>query len=406
MHCKRNFFECCFDPDNGTTIFSIIIGVFYFLIPLAVSIVLPEVKMFDQLAMVAAASIFFVWLGSKTPLCDERFRQDAVRIGVSVTLFIAAVWIFFIFFIVITFSTAPAIPVISALSGVDANELSQQRGDFLKGREGVGQVLLYLSTFMNTLIPYTIILMYAAKHRFRHSGAIFFFLYAVSFMQKALFLNLILPLLAFLAMQKRLNAKYVAYFLGGSIFLLVMLTYLSHSGAEEPQVSGGFFTAVYAPSDPVDYFLWRSFAVPIFTAADSLLVHAEQFGGQLLMGATSSFIAGVAGIERINLERFVFEHQFGSWNEIANSNAVFFVDAYVNFGWIGVGIFGFIVGQIFRWFRKSDDFAFKSQWPIFAFILFSAPLLGMLLSNGWLFMVFHALFIRVSNHDANHKTRS
>lgn len=400
MHYKRNFFERCFDPDNGSTVFFILIGIFYILIPLAVSIEVPDVKMFDQLALVAAVSLFFVWLGSKAPLCDMRFKPSAVRVGVSADAFVAGVWILFFLFILITFSTAPAIPVISALSGADANELSQQRGDFLKGREGVGQALLYLSTFMNTLIPYAIILMYVTRHKFRHAGSIFFFFYAISFMQKALFLNLIFPILAFLTMQKRLNGKYVTYFIGGSVFLLVMMTYLSHSGAEDLQDSGGFFTAVYAPSDPVDYFLWRSFAVPIFTAADSLLVHAEQFGGKLLMGATSSFIAGVAGIERINLERFVFEHQFGSWNEIANSNAVFFVDAYVNFGWIGVALFGFFVGQVFRWFRKSEDLAFKSQWPIFAFALFSSPLIGMLLSNGWVYLILHAVLLRMRVYPA------
>ena len=57
------------------------------------------------------------------------------------------------------------------------------------------------------------------------------------------------------------------------------------------------------------------------------------------------------------------------------------------------------VGQVFRWFRISKDVAFRSLWPIFAVILFSAPLIGMLLSNGFAYMLFHALFIRVQKYE-------
>ena len=115
----------------------------------------------------------------------------------------------------------------------------------------------------------------------------------------------------------------------------------------------------------------------------------------MLLGATSSLLSAVFGLERINLERFVFEHQFGGWNDTANANAVYIVDAYANFGYVGVVIFGLFIGQIFRWFRLSSDGAFKSLWVIFAFTLFNASLIGMLFSNGFLYMIFHTLFVSV-----------
>jgi hypothetical protein len=71
------------------------------------------------------------------------------------------------------------------------------------------------------------------------------------------------------------------------------------------------------------------------------------------------------------------------------------IDAYVNFGWPGVVAFAFFVGQSLRWFHKSQDEAFKSLWLIYCFALFSGPLIGMLLSNGYVLMFTYALFVRL-----------
>jgi hypothetical protein len=167
----------------------------------------------------------------------------------------------------------------------------------------------------------------------------------------------------------------------------------SHDSGGAASISAvEYMSAGYVPTSSLDYFAWRAFAVPIYTASDTLLVHEQQFREQPLMGATSNLLSALFGLDRINLERFVFEHQFGSWNETANANAVFMVDAYANFGYLGVIFFSLFVGQIFRWFHLSSDIGFKSLWPLFAFVLFNASLIGMLLSNGFIYMLFHSLF--------------
>lgn len=359
--------------------------------------------MFGRLAFITAVSLFSMWLGSRIRIFDHRFSSSAPRLRWSLNNFIAFTWGIFILFLLVTFATAPSIPILSALMGADSSDLSLQRGAFLKGREGAGIVLLYASTFLvNTIVPYSIVLLYEHKDVKRHIAAVLFFLFCISFMQKTLFLNFILPILAFLAAKRQLRSRVFISFLMGSVVLIIATTVLSLRGEElaENVNEQDYMSALYAPTSPLDYFVWRSVAVPIFTATDTLVVHEEQFENRSLMGATSSLIAGIFGLERINIERFVFEHQFGSWNEIANANAVFIVDAFVNFGWIGVFVFGAFVGQIFRWFRISRDIAFRSLWPLFAFVLFSAPLIGMLLSNGFSYMIFHALFIRVQKYEA------
>jgi hypothetical protein len=387
-------------------VFCVALGAVYGLIPLAAYLFVVPEPSFLHLAWLTSLAIMGLLIGSRISLLDARFGPRALRIAIPAPAFHTATWLVFIVFVAVTFLTAPSIPLVSALQGVSAESLSQERGDFLKGRSGAGIALLYISTFLtNTVAPYSVVLLYATRARVRHVLAGLFFLFCISFMQKALFLNLVLPLLALFAITNRLPARSALSVTLGSILVLLIGTYLSLGETGEgaaAAVGANYLSAIYAPSNPLDYFAWRAFAVPIFTATDTLVVHTEQFGGRPLLGATSSLIASIFGMERINIERFVFEHQFGSWNEIANSNAVFITDAFVNFGYAGVIAFAAFIGVIFRWFRISRDVGFKSLWPLLAFILFSAPLIGMLLSNGFLYMLFHALFIKIIPSGKSH----
>ena len=158
---------------------------------------------------------------------------------------------------------------------------------------------------------------------------------------------------------------------------------------------GLYFSSKYVPVSTLDFFTWRIIAVPVFTAVDTLIVFSERFQEHYFMGATGLFLASVLGLERINMERLVFEYEFGSWNEIANANSVFFIDAFVNFGWFGVIFISIFVGQIFRLLFLSKDIAFKSLWLLLSLKLFSGSFLGLLFSNGFIYIIFHVLFLKL-----------
>ena len=396
------------DPKNGLTVFCTALGLVYGVVPIIVYfLILPE-STFLHLALLTLVAIVSLVLGSRVSIFDHRFRGTEPRIAIDSFAFHFVGWSIFLAFIAVTLATAPSIPLISAIRGASSEVLSQERGEFLKGRTGVWIALLYLSTFLtSTIIPYSIVLLYASGSRFRHVFAGLFFVFCVSFMQKALFLNLVLPLLAYLAITRKLPTRAAVSSVLTSVVILFLATYLSLGDDAPGDTRDGigaldYFSAAYAPTNPIEYFGWRAFAVPIFTATDTLLVHAQEFGGRYLLGASSSLVSSLFGMERINIERYVFEHQFGWWNELANANAVFITDAYVNFGYLGVVVFAFVIGQVFRWFRLSKDVGFKSLWPLFAFTLFSAPLIGMLLSNGFLYMLFHASFLKISPNRIRH----
>jgi hypothetical protein len=404
---RRRWAEAILDPANGLKMFTAAIVLVYGVAPAIVYFTIVPTEVFLRLTQIATFGVAAMLLGARIPLADARFSPDAARIEIDWRLFVGLTWGFFALFLIVTFATAPSIPIVSAIRGANADVLSEQRGEFLKGRHGPELALLYISTLLvNTVVPYSVVLLYSAGHRLRHWFAGAFFFFSISFLQKSLFLNLVLPLLAFYARERKLRGTKATMIITASVLLLLVGVYVSFSASAAgdgiPSTPADVLTAQFAPASPLQYFMWRMFVVPIFTATDTLFVHLQSFDGRPLLGATSSLISSLFGMERINLERFVFEYQFGGWNDTANANSVFLVDGFVNFGWVGVLLFGLFVGQAFRWFRLSRDTAFASLWPLFAFVLFSAPLIGMMLSNGFLFMLFYALFMKCSPVRSSH----
>jgi len=360
---------------------------------------------FVQLAQLSLLACVTIAAGYVLPLFDGRFKKGVPRIAVSAQTFHAVVWGTFVVFMVITFTTASSVPILSAIKGADAAELSLQRGDFLKARTGIEASLIYVSTlFVSALLPYSLALLFIRKSRLRFVLLLLFLAYSLSFLQKALFINVVFPLLYLAARNRNANTKRIMAIVLGSGLLLYLVTVLAFGSPEDVStdpgggiVTGGdFFGASYLPTNALEHLLWRSTAVPMFSASDTLLVHNEQFGGQPLWGATSSFFAGALGLERVPMERLVSEYEWG-WNDIANSNAVYVTEAFVNFSWIGVVAFSLFVGQSLRWFRRSRDEAFKSLWTIYCLAIFTSGVIGTLLSNGYLLIFAMALMAKLTD---------
>ncbi len=384
-------------PKYGFLYFVFIFMSFYVVAPFFVFLYIGDVY-FIKLSALACLSVFCVYFGSRFHFFDFFMSPSFKKFYIPVWLFVLVVWIGFFVYVAYTFYTADAIPFLSAITGVSESDVSRQRGAFLKGRSGYESLLIYVGTiFSSVLIPYSIVLMFFCGYRYRYFFAFLFACYCISFMAKSLFLSLVLPLLVYFSLAGRLSffrASLVGFV---SVFLMFFFIHLGgdnssfYVGVSNPL----FFTAGYVPSGSLDYLFWRIFSVPMFTAADSLVVLDQYFNGKPLLGASSSFLSLIFNVERINFERFVFMYQFGSWNEIANANAYFVVDAYVNFLIPGVVFYSFIVGLFLRFFRISRDLSFASLWLLFIFHIFSASLVGTLLSNGFLLILFLALFFKV-----------
>ena len=388
-------------PKNGLKVFVGGVLFSYAFLPLVIYNYYWDNPNLLFLAELCFLSVFFMFAGSKISLFDHQIGPSSKKLVISEKHFMLATWVAFTLFAATTIASAPSIPLITAIQGADASTLSAQRGDFLKTRSGIAGILPYLNTFfMNTIIPYSIILAFQRRRRWAKSLIVYILLYSISFLVKALFLNVVLPVTVYFALAGRLSRKGLIFLLTGVFAFLLFGFFVTSSGENEKGIAfdepaSVYFSSKYRPDNSRDKFVWRVLSVPVFTASDTLIVHELEFGGKPLLGATSSVISALSGMERINLERHVFAYQFGGWSDRGNANSVFFVGAFANFGYLGVVLFSLFVGLVFRWFRLSSDPVFQCLWTLFGFVLFSGSLIGMLLSNGFLFMLFFAWFVRI-----------
>lgn len=382
-------------------IFAAAVFVVYCLIPGYVGTLTTDGRYFNQLSIMGGVAALAILVGFAVPLFDWRRAPGSSWLWFPPGVFHFAIWASFVLFLLYTFGTAEKIPLVSAFQGATADELSEQRGALFKGREGVEIVLLYLSAiYVSALLPYSLVKLYLEKSRFRYLCTGIFLVFTVSSLHKAMFVNVALPLLYYIAWHARNPRRLVLLITGGSLALMFIVTVLASGRRSTFEVERSrsslpeFFAATHVTGSALELLTWRMVAVPVFTATDSLVVFDEALEGKPLNGATSSLIANLTGQQRVLFERMVFAHQWG-WNDIANSNAVFFVESYVNFTWTGVILVSLFVGQSLRWIARSRDPAMRSLWLVYCNGLFSGGIFGILLSNGYLGILFLALFIRV-----------
>lgn len=373
------------EAERGAAVFAAMLVVAYVCVPLAAYYVGLDNEYFLQLARLGAVGAACVIIGARLPLLDRLDRGEAAKRVLGLEQFLVLVWGIFIAFVLVAFLTAERIPFLAALEGADRATVATLREQFLKAREGWQGVLVYVNAGLSgALVPYTLALMLLHRHRYRWPLFAVFLLYCISFVEKSFFLRAAIPLLYLSAQRRIASAVRPAVVIAGGLALLVLVTTISGVATSDEDGGDEYFSTSYIPKGPVALIGWRSIAVPVLTAADALRVFDQEYGGRLLMGATSSLVAAVLGVERVAFERDVFAAQWGqNETETGSANSVFLTEAFANFGWPGVVVFSLGVGLIFRLFARSQDEALRALWMIFAYALYAAPLIGTLLSNGY-----------------------
>lgn len=425
---------------NSAVTFVVLLLIVYGVAPLAIEQFTRDKNVWMELALMASVSGGAILIGSMLPIFDRQFDERQVRLRIDVKYLHITVWTLFALFALVTVMTAPAVPLFSALFETHTGtELDAQRGAFLKGRQGWEAALLYGSTlFTGTFLPYSLARMYFDRNKGRVPATVGFLVYAELFLQKALFIQVVTPIF-YLFMQRKLGSvRGLVLLFAACIGLMYMNTVLARGvlpqtelekmvaqreaaeqeegrlqkqaenntsalNRQEPSdiaednkridlIPPKFFSAKFLPLSSKEHVVWRLVAVPIFTAADAIRLFETKYQGALLMGATSTAIALATGTKRIAYEVEVFAFQWGQ-NDTAASNSVYFTEAFVNFGWAGLVVFSLVVGLAFRMFAKSSDEGFKAIWPLFAYNISQAGLIGTLLSNGYLLLFMIGLFV-------------
>jgi hypothetical protein len=154
---------------------------------------------------------------------------------------------------------------------------------------------------------------------------------------------------------------------------------------------------VYQTYLVVNRVIW----VPYATAYDWLKFQHDVLDGQLVLGRSIGIVSWLLGKPRVLLEQMVYQFSFGaSPGGAGASNTVFFVDAKLNFGWLGAvaycALFTFFAAIVFSSENRVAQIASITTF----FTAALSPLTATLLSGGLFFYLMISIFTRL-NHEAS-----
>jgi flagellar biosynthesis protein FliQ len=135
--------------------------------------------------------------------------------------------------------------------------------------------------------------------------------------------------------------------------------------------------------------------IPYITAYDWFRFHDDVLKGEFLQGRTAGLLAWLQGQDRYPMEKKIFGYQFGeASSSTGTSNAVYFADAYVNFGWPGILVTSLVVGLIFSMLAACVSIPASAVSVMSAFGLMVASLTANLLSGGLVILLLLAFATR------------
>jgi len=394
-----------FAPQKQPYILVIMVAIYYAIIPLVLYVIHNEQHYLTGF-LVGIVGCLFILFGLITASFVGSIRCRVSKFFPSDYL-VYTIFILFFVFLVLVYVTSESIPLHQALTGASSDEVAMSRENFLKARTGWQAVFIYINALLaGSFLPFVLMLSFYEKRRARWLVFVIFFLYSVSFMEKAFFLKCVLPMLSFYALKRDSKISMKRYLL---ILIVPVILFVNSivagfgAGNEHHDTLGttNYFNAgyvTYANDNPLEFILWRIVAVPVFTYIDSLVYFENELSGRLLNGSTSSFLSILFGFEKIHYERLVFEYQWGQNNSgTGSANSTYLAEAYVNYGYFGVMFFSYTVGVICSLMSSSKNVALSSLSILFSIAVFTGGLIGTLLSNGYLLLFIVCYILKVKH---------
>lgn len=305
----------------------------------------------------------------------------------SSSMICRGIFLSFVLFALVTLVSAPSVPLIEALEGKSVEDVAFARENFLKAREGLYAALPYVNGMITVIfLPYAMCLAFLTRSKLAWPILILFLTYSVVFVEKAFFVRALAPIAAMIVVANIRSVKLFPLLIG-AVFILT--TNVIVSGFADGE------------RDVLEFLWYRSIEVPIQTALDSLAFWDLTWSGQELWGATNMVLSKIFFLERVQFERLVFEYQYGGFETgTGSSNSVFFVEAYINFGVIGVLLTSMLVGATLKLVGRSSDPAIRCLTPILLYSLFFGSFFAILFGNGLLIFALARFFVgRVARTD-------
>lgn len=327
-------------------------------------------------------------------------RKNRIKLNINVITFL----IFGLYFLMVAFVaiTAKEIALFSAIKGASIADLANQREEFIRTRTGWQSILRYMFVMFNSaIIPYWIVLLFSIKHRIRFIILSAFLFVLLLTLEKSLSLLALLPLAVYyLNTKSKKQALQIVFML---ICFIGLASFLSRggasSGANQPEqlivdVEPNQYN-IFNNNLQTLYVINRVVWVPYITAIDWLRYQHEVMHDKFTMGRSIGIVSLITGREYIAIEREVFAFEYGqNVTGTGNANTAFFLDGFINWGYLGSLFYSIILGIIVRLFSLTDNIACKCVSYIPFFNLGGSSLTATMFSGGLFILLLILLYIK------------
>jgi len=378
----------------------------------------PKASVVLLLSMLCTMLYLFLWVSKIDVLMFDFIYCYKKK---SVGMRRVALWIsgsYFMLMVYVSY-TAPSIPLFDSINGLDVQAVAEGRETFLRARVGFEVVLNYLYSMSRSfLMPFAVCILYQGNSRLRHVVLLSFLLSLMLTLEKSLSVLALLPLFYYFAQKRNYKMAAIVFFL--TIAAIGTTSFLARGGlADYPRTPGAYAQTgagdesrkyhksarqsalavpdkynMFSGNSQIEYVLNRVFYIPYITAHEWLRYQHEILSGEFTLGRSISVVAAILGEKKIHLEKEVFAFQWGQ-NETAtgSANTAYFIDAYLNFGFIGCFLYTFVIVCILRAAIMSDIAILEACIFVpLIFLLFNS-LTAMIFSGGLFFLVIVALFV-------------
>ena len=386
--------------------------------------------------------------------CLERITDTYRLSGDGWIKAISAVYFLLMIYAVIS---SKKIALWEAINGASSADIAHAREALFKARAGWELSLVYLNAlFSSALMPYVLVVCYLEKKSYRHILLSLFVISLLPSLEKALVIKAFLPLII-AAFSGYLPRRSGYLFIVLMLSIILGTTQLTKIGQRDPvlqilqaqqsrqvvgvelaqsiqqalqalqalqsqqsqkveldkliqqaqknlkdlQAEQAFQAKNLSKYQPFghgnqgQFLMNRVFWIPYITAYDWLGYFHEKMHDEYLLGRTSLVVSALTGQCQYPMEKEVFVYQFGAGGPpTATANANFLMDAFVNFGWIGVALFAALFAALTRSVELIDNSAAKACYYYFAYQVAVGGLLAVLFGNGMLIFIVLALFTK------------
>jgi len=337
--------------------------------------------------------------------------------------------LYFSLFFYIVFS-AQKVALLEAFFGnATGSQITEAREMLLNRRERFERFIPYAFViFTSVLMPYFLMLSFLSKIKFSWLIFIGFIFSLVFSMEKMLILKAIFPI--FILAINGYQKKRIIFL--APLFATCVLFSMSFMGrgvdgrtaVEDSSKSSTVITSAvlstgvavfqhghelslsehihkYYPlrgDSTLGQLINRALWIPYITAYDWIEFFQEKGGAEYLYGATSSLVSKLRGVPQYPMEENIFKYQFGeSATKTARANVNFMIDAFVNFGWLGVILVSGFVGACTLFLQKLSNPAAFACFYFFLFQLLGGGFLGTFLGGGLFLFLLLIYFVRLPN---------